>query len=206
MFLLVPAYPGSPGPKAVRRLCVCLLPETQVYEILMRKKSTWVQQLTSSHSDHAADHSHCRCKVAPSEGLIQIYQCLNTALNKPVFSHVRWLQTWHCPHLLLSDVLQLRATTTHRLTKSCSSAVAMGQTDSRTNRWKDTIPLLRPCFTYYVGSANNAVQHKLILIVFCYTEFKLMTQTHTHNRLTAFVWDNQGRPVPEETLTHSHPT
>ena len=30
--------------------------------------------------------------------------------------------------------------------------------------------------------------------------------THTHNRLTAFVWDNPGRPVPEETLTHSHPT
>ena len=30
--------------------------------------------------------------------------------------------------------------------------------------------------------------------------------TNTHNRLTAFVRDNQGRPVPEETLTHSHPT
>jgi len=24
MFLLVPAYPGSPGPKAVKRLCVCV--------------------------------------------------------------------------------------------------------------------------------------------------------------------------------------
>jgi len=32
------------------------------------------------------------------------------------------------------------------------------------------------------------------------------THTHTHNRLTAFVWDNPGRPVPEETLAHSHPT
>jgi len=30
--------------------------------------------------------------------------------------------------------------------------------------------------------------------------------TNTHNHLTAFVRDNQGRPVPEETLTHSHPT
>jgi len=29
---------------------------------------------------------------------------------------------------------------------------------------------------------------------------------HTHNHLTAFVRDNPGRPVPEETLTHSHPT
>ena len=24
MFLLVPAYPGNPGPRAVNRLCVCL--------------------------------------------------------------------------------------------------------------------------------------------------------------------------------------
>jgi len=24
MFLLVPAYPGSPGSKAVKRLCVCV--------------------------------------------------------------------------------------------------------------------------------------------------------------------------------------
>ena len=24
MFLMVPAYPGSPGPKAVKRLCVCV--------------------------------------------------------------------------------------------------------------------------------------------------------------------------------------
>ena len=24
MFLLVPAYPGNPGPKAVKRLCVCV--------------------------------------------------------------------------------------------------------------------------------------------------------------------------------------
>jgi len=24
LFLLVPAYPGSPGPKAVKQLCVCV--------------------------------------------------------------------------------------------------------------------------------------------------------------------------------------
>jgi len=27
MFLLVPAYPGSPGSKAIKRLCVCVLQE-----------------------------------------------------------------------------------------------------------------------------------------------------------------------------------
>ena len=32
------------------------------------------------------------------------------------------------------------------------------------------------------------------------------THTHTHNRLTAFVRDYPGKPVPEETLTHSHPS
>jgi len=32
------------------------------------------------------------------------------------------------------------------------------------------------------------------------------THTHTHNRLTSFVRDKPGRPVPEETLTYSHPT
>ena len=31
-------------------------------------------------------------------------------------------------------------------------------------------------------------------------------RTHTHNRLTAFCWDYPGRPVPEETFTHSHPS
>ena len=32
------------------------------------------------------------------------------------------------------------------------------------------------------------------------------THTHTDNRLTPFVRDNPGRPVPEETFTHSHST
>ena len=34
----------------------------------------------------------------------------------------------------------------------------------------------------------------------------LRLQCNTHNRLIAFVRDNPGRPVEEETLTHSHPT
>ena len=33
-----------------------------------------------------------------------------------------------------------------------------------------------------------------------------VTHTHTHNRLTTFVRDYPGRPEPEKTLTHSHPT
>ena len=30
MFLLVPAYPGCPGPKAVKRLCVCAFQENDI--------------------------------------------------------------------------------------------------------------------------------------------------------------------------------
>ena len=37
--------------------------------------------------------------------------------------------------------------------------------------------------------------------------FKTYTvHTHRHNRLTAFGPDYPGRPVPEETFTHSHPS
>ena len=32
-----------------------------------------------------------------------------------------------------------------------------------------------------------------------------VSQKHTHNR-SAFIWDYTGRPVPEETFTHSHPS
>ena len=39
-----------------------------------------------------------------------------------------------------------------------------------------------------------------------HTHARAHTHTHTHNRLTAFVWDYPGRPVPEETLTNSHPS
>ena len=34
MFLLVPAYPGSPGPSAVKRLCVCVLYTIRVHNML----------------------------------------------------------------------------------------------------------------------------------------------------------------------------
>jgi len=33
LFLLVPAYPGSPGPKAVKRLCVCVCVCTNIVHI-----------------------------------------------------------------------------------------------------------------------------------------------------------------------------
>ena len=34
MFLVVPAYPGSPGQKAVKRLCVCVFICTHFWQLL----------------------------------------------------------------------------------------------------------------------------------------------------------------------------
>jgi len=45
MFLLVPAYPGSPGQKAVKRLCVCVF------------------MLTSISARAVAETFHCRLAV-----------------------------------------------------------------------------------------------------------------------------------------------
>jgi len=42
MFLLVPAYPGSHGQKAVKRLCVCVL------QCSIRPNSNTIETLTSS--------------------------------------------------------------------------------------------------------------------------------------------------------------
>ena len=56
-----------------------------------------------------------------------------------------------------------------------------------------------------VYSSLIFVDNKLTLICLL-THTYTHTHTHTHNRLTAFVRDNPGRPVPEETLTHSHPS
>ena len=50
----------------------------------------------------------------------------------------------------------------------------------------------------------NVIIYKLHSCYCCSINYCQLT--HTHNRLTTFVRDNPGRPVPEETLTHSHPS
>ena len=46
----------------------------------------------------------------------------------------------------------------------------------------------------------------LTVTMYTHARTHARTHTHTHICLTAFVRDNPGRPLPEETLTHSHPT
>jgi len=49
MFLLVPAYPGSPGQKAVKRLCVC---------VVMAMQRTGINgESTSSHRGRLKNRS-----------------------------------------------------------------------------------------------------------------------------------------------------
>ena len=44
MFLLVPAYPGSPGQKAVKRLCVCVLSQDYLTFIIKSTYNSDVQR------------------------------------------------------------------------------------------------------------------------------------------------------------------
>ena len=56
------------------------------------------------------------------------------------------------------------------------------------------------------GNAERAVM-TTDCITFPANSVATVNYTHTHSRLTAFgpgLQDNPGRPVPEETLTHSH--
>jgi len=56
---------------------------------------------------------------------------------------------------------------------------------------------------FLMTTTNMLVSSKHILVRHCLTT----ANTHTHTQpFNGFVRDNLGRPVPDETLTHSHPT
>jgi len=53
----------------------------------------------------------------------------------------------------------------------------------------------------------TTVQHGFKDVTCCSWVLKsYLFDAHTHNRLRPLIRDNPGRPVPEETLTHSHPS
>jgi len=99
---------------------------------------------------------------------------LTPLVNKSVFSFLRQLTTWHCPHLLLCAVLQpdccwpparrpcsnrsispgRRAHSSKPAAAACDGRLNWGterQTDGRT----DARQLHRSCSTHYAGSADN---------------------------------------------------
>ena len=68
------------------------------------------------------------------------------------------------------------------------------QTNINSWYWCSTTVLWRIQAVFWGGEDSLANIHKYTISI------------HTHNHLTAFVRDNPGRPVPEETLTQSCPT
>ena len=63
-----------------------------------------------------------------------------------------------------------------------------------------------------LGTPNRCHRLQLVNALFCLAQVPKLQHTnhtyytHTHNHLTALVRDYLGRPIPEETLTHSHPS
>jgi len=89
--------------------------------------------------------------------LITLPPPLTRPVNKSVFSKLRQLTTWNCPH---SSALQLSAgrAAIHRYLLPAGPTAATGLlllVHAGTDRWTDTIPLHRPCSSYYASSANN---------------------------------------------------
>jgi len=75
-------------------------------------------------------------------------------LNKSVFSFLRALTTWHCPHLLLHAVLRPRAAATPAVQQSIDISNPPGpqqQTRRTPYRFIDPVP-----HTVHAGSANNS--------------------------------------------------
>ena len=80
------------------------------------------------------------------------------SVSKNVFSYLRTLKTWHCPHLLLRAVLRPRAAAAPAVQQSIDTSRRPGPqqqtrrtllhqangTDGRT----DTVPFHRPCSAY----------------------------------------------------------
>ena len=77
-----------------------------------------------------------------------------------VFSYLHTLTTWHCPHSPAAAAVSNRhLLPTNLQQRGCCCGYVLGHTDGQTDRRTDTVPFHRPCSTYIVGSANNAVVH-----------------------------------------------
>jgi len=79
--------------------------------------------------------------------IITVLHChTHVVTNKSVFSYRRTLTTWHCPHSHAAAADP----------RPCSSR-SISPARSREPRRTDTVPLHKPCSTYYAGSANKMV-------------------------------------------------
>jgi len=73
-----------------------------------------------------------------------------------VFSFLRTLTTWHCPHSPASAVERRTCSNRyHLLTAASCSSSGPTRTDTRTDKRTDIWPFHRPCSAHYASSANN---------------------------------------------------
>jgi len=78
-----------------------------------------------------------------------------------VFSYLRTLTTWHCPHLPTTAaaidrfLLPTGPTAANLQQRVCCCGPMLGQT-SPADRRTDTVPIHRLCSTYYAYSANKS--------------------------------------------------
>jgi len=82
--------------------------------------------------------------------------------NMSVFSYLRTLTTWHCPHSPATrcccsnrSISPARWAHGKKLVAAGLLLWAHARTDGRTDRRTDSLPFYRPCSAYYASSANN---------------------------------------------------
>ena len=110
-------------------------------------------KLTSTWQDKQGQLGHKSLKVVHCTAVDQYAQ---SKRNKPVFSIIRQLSRWHCPHVLTQArraaivryVLPRRALSSKPTTAACE-----WWTDGRSDGQTCTRPLHRPC--YDAASDNN---------------------------------------------------
>jgi len=80
-------------------------------------------------------------------------------INKSVFSNLRMLTTWHCPHspAAAAAIDRYISCQPGPQQQTCSSYFAgVGPCwDRETDRRTDTVLFHRPCCAYYAGNANK---------------------------------------------------
>ena len=83
MFLLVPAYPGSPGQKAIKRLCVCVMAWCEKHKCRAFKNLLAVYQISELSRLSSV------LKVFPSPGevdtFVQDFEGGMATLNEGIF-------------------------------------------------------------------------------------------------------------------------
>ena len=79
------------------------------------------------------------------------------SFNYSVFSYLRTLATWHCPHSPAAAASPARRAHSSKPATAHVLLLAHAETDKRTDRRTDTVPFHRHCSAQYTCSAIHRV-------------------------------------------------